>query len=505
MITTVSFIKKFRRGGKFYLAEVENKRVDGKVVQRYIRYVGKVADDQKHLTTSLSSVSVEQVKVYGPLLVLDHLANKIQLRESLGPFASEILSLVYAHCLDYKSINKMDRWFERTDLNMILGLDQLTEARLLSALDSLEKLDPVAVQRKIFKNARERYRLGNRGIIYDVTNTYFYGKQCSLGKYGKDKEGVKGRPLIQIGLGVTRNHGVPVFHQVLNGNVHDSRMFQDAITIFGLYGIKDVLVVFDRGISSKKNQFEIRKSKWKVLCGLPLDEGLKKLLRTIRQKENIVQLKNRVQLNDSVFYVHVVPHSIGGVKGKLAFCVNERRRFEAKEARYRDIAEAQGLLANRKAIRESIKRFLGSDGRALTHRVTAAEEFDGCSCIFTTADRISKEEMVEKYFDKDLVEKAFHDFKGVIRLRPIRCWLENRVKAHVFVCYLSYLLLSLLNIHVKDLGISAAAALEELETLYKVYIKDRRRALHASRVVALSKKQEEILRAVDKKLLRACA
>ena len=43
----------------------------------------------------------------------------------------------------------------------------------------------------------------------------------------------------------------------------------------------------------------------------------------------------------------------------------------------------------------------------------------------------------------------------------------------------------------KELEISAVAALEELETLYKVYIKDRHRALHASRVVALSKKQED--------------
>ena len=284
-------------------------------------------------------------------------------------------------------------------------------------------------------------------------------------------------------------------------------MFQDAITAFGLYGIKDVLVVFDRGISSKANQVELIKLRWKVLCGLPLGEGLKKMLRSIREQEDIVQLKNRVSLNDSdsVFYVHIAPYSIAGINGRLAFCVNDRRRFEAKEARYRDIAEAQSLFRNRDAVKESVKRFLGSDGRVLTHKVTAAEEFDGCSCIFTTAPRMSKEEMVQQYFDKDLVEKAFHDFKGVIKHRPIRHWLENRVKAHVFICYLSYLLLSLLNMHVKCLGMSAVTALEELESLYKVYIKNRRRSFRESRVVALSRKQEEILRAVDKKLLRVCA
>ena len=433
----MSFIRKIRRGDKVYLAEVESHRVDGKVVQRHIRYVGRAADDKKKLATPLSDVAVEHVKLYGPLLVLDHIAKKIRLPEVLGQSSPEILSLVYAHCLDYKSVNKMERWFQRTDLNMILGLGELTESRLLSAMDSLEQLDADTTQRKIFKNARECYRLGNRGIVYDVTNTYFHGKQCPLAKFGKDKDGVKGRPLIQVGLGVTRNDGVPVFHQVHDGNVHDSRMFQDALTTFRVFGIKDVLVVFDRGVSSKTSQIALKKLKWKVLCGLPLNEGIKKVLRSSRERDEIVQLKNRTPLNDTVFYVHVVPYSIDGVKGRLALCINDRRRFEAKEARYREVTEAQKRRRSRKPIKDSIKRFLGKDGRVLTARVNAAEEFDGCSCIFTTVPRMSKEEMVKQYFDKDLVEKAFHDFKGAIKLRPVRHWLENRVKAHVFICYLS--------------------------------------------------------------------
>ena len=503
----MSFIRKIRRGDKIYLQEVESVRIDGKVVQRYIRYVGREADDKKKLFTPLSDVAVEHVKIYGPLLVLDHIAKAIRLPEVLGQYAPEILSIVYAHCLSYKSVNKMERWFKRTDLNMILGLEDVTEARLLAAMDSLEKLDQIPIQRRIFRNAREVYRLGTRGVIYDVTNTYFHGTHCPISEFGKDKEGVKGRPLIQIGLGVTRNDGVPVFHQVHRGNIHDSRMFHEAITTFKLFDITNVLVVFDRGVSSKRNQIDIKKLKWQVLCGLPLDKKLKALLRQARESNEIVQFKNRVALGDSVFYVHVVPHTIDGVKGRLAFCINDRRRFESKEARYRAIAEAQRLQRDGKSkdIRASIKKFIGKDGRILTRRVEAAEEFDGCSCIFTTARRMSKEEMIEQYFDKDLVEKAFHDFKGAIKLRPIRFWLENRVRAHVFICYLAYLLLSLLNLHVKKLGMTAVAALEELEDLYKVYIKDQRRMFRASRVVILNKQQEEILRAVDKKLLKACA
>jgi len=107
----MSFIRKFKRGGRVYLAEVENQRVQDKVVQRFIRYVGKEADGRTILSTSLSEAQVQAVKLYGPLLVLHHLATEIHLPEEIGPYSQEILSLVYAHCLDYRSLNYMPSWF----------------------------------------------------------------------------------------------------------------------------------------------------------------------------------------------------------------------------------------------------------------------------------------------------------------------------------------------------------------------------------------------------------
>jgi hypothetical protein len=58
----MSFIRKFKKGEKVYLAEVENRRVQGKVVQHFIRYVGKEADGRTVLSTSMSDVQVEEVK-----------------------------------------------------------------------------------------------------------------------------------------------------------------------------------------------------------------------------------------------------------------------------------------------------------------------------------------------------------------------------------------------------------------------------------------------------------
>ena len=94
--------------------EVENKRINGKVVQRYIRYIGKEVNGEKVISISSKDLQVDGVKIYGPLLVFHRISQKIKLPEVLGEYSNEILSMVYAHCLNYKSIRKMPKWYKRT-------------------------------------------------------------------------------------------------------------------------------------------------------------------------------------------------------------------------------------------------------------------------------------------------------------------------------------------------------------------------------------------------------
>lgn len=498
----MSFIRKYKVRGKVYLAEVESKRIKGKMVQRYIRHVGKEADGKTILSASMSDVEVDQVKLYGPLLVLNHLAQEIGLAERLGQYGNEMLSMVYAHCLDYESINQMPAWFERTDLNMMLKLEGLTEERLLNAMDSLQTQDLEVLQKNIFESVSKKYQLKDSGIVYDVTNTYLYGRKCSMGKEGKDKEGVRGRPLIQIGLAVTKEAGIPVFHKTFDGNIHDSKTFQDVISSFGRYRLKPGgLVIYDRGITSARNLLDVKALEWDTLCGVAFNPKFEKIWRKILTEEKLEQYENYVPLKDSVFYVMTRRYKIGGVCGKLALCFNAQQKRKLKESRYREIQEAQESLNSGEAIKNGLEKYFDKQGRLIKSALTEAEEFDGCSCIFCTRS-LPKGEMVRLYFDKDLIEKAFHSIKGIANLQPIRHWLSNRVKAHVFICYLSYLLLSLLKYRLKKIKISPQAALREVETMYKVYLRDSRGVFKISRVVTLTKKQELILRAIDKKLIK---
>ena len=73
--------------------------------------------------------------------------------------------MVYAHCLDYQSVNHIEDWFARMDLSLMLKLEQLTESRLLSGMDFLEQADAEALQRAIFQSVQARYTLQNSGVI----------------------------------------------------------------------------------------------------------------------------------------------------------------------------------------------------------------------------------------------------------------------------------------------------------------------------------------------------
>ena len=498
----MSFIRRIKRKGRVYLAEVQNQWIKGKCVQRHLRYVGREADGQTLLAASLSEVEVDHVKLYGPLLVLHHLAQEIHLADQLGTYSPEILSLVYAHCLDYRSLNYMPSWFERTDLNLLLPLEGLTERRLVGALESLETLDAEAWQRRLFESVCHQYRLRPRGAIYDVTNTYLYGRQCPLAKPGHDKEAVKGRPLIQIGLGVTQAEGFPLFHKVFDGNVHDARTLQDLATLFGSYHLGPGLFIYDRGIVSGRNLQDIKRLRWDTLCGMPLNDNLKKFWRPWADPQQLMQLSQRQRVGPTIFYTGVQPYQLDGVRGRLALCLNERHQRDARASRRDEVLAAQKLLAQGKAIKPGLERFFDSHGRLLPGPLAAAEEFDGYSCVFCTRP-LPQDQMLSLYFDKDVVEKAFRSLKGITQVRPIRHWLAEHVHAHVFLCYLAYLLLSLLQYRLRKTEFTAESALLELGTMYKVYLRDAKHRFQLSRVVTLTKKQETILRAIDKSLLKS--
>lgn len=500
----MSFVREYKRGAYTYLAEVQSYREKGKIKQRFVKYVGRKVDGKTVLSCSISEAEVTGVKIYGPLLILNEVARRFNLSKLLGLYGEELLSLAYAHCVEPNSLKKIVEWYQRTDINYLLNLEGVTYQTLLNALDSVKGLNAQIVQQTIFRSVRDELGLEPEGLFYDLTNIYFYGICCPLAKKGHNKDGVS-RPQIQIGLAVTKNEGLPVFHRVFEGNVSDSKTLPDILANLKSMQIAQSTLVWDRGVSSKINLKEAKNAGFEVICGMSLKGNIRDIAVQTVHKENIATVQNRVRLQSATFYAKKMAYKHGNADGWLVVCFNEKQKQETKERRYDEIDHAIEQITNKEPVKkQGILKYL--DGTKIRYdRVKEAEKHDGISAIFSTKD-LTSQEIIKAYFEKDRIEKAFRCMKSILETDKIRFWLSERVEAHIFVCYLAYLLLSLLDYLLKKrmniAEMNATKALDVMKDMYRVHMQDPRTKTKIIKTVTLTEQQEEIIKAINKKLLK---
>ncbi len=501
----MAFVRKIKVKGQIYLAEVITTRFQGKVKQKLIRWIGRSPKDSENiLKVNNATVTLESSRIYGSVLALDFIAKKIGLYEILGPHAPAILTLVYCHCHNYKSVRQVRKWFNKTDLRKIFNVPEITENMLHKAILSLEQLDLQTIQKKLFENLMNFCEEELSSVLYDVTNTYFTGKSARIAKKGKDKEGVRGRRLIQIGLVVTKKYGLPIFHQVHSGNIHDAKIFYEAQTILKLMSINSGTIIYDRGMTAKDSILDLVNEKWTIIAGMPMNKGIKKAV----EKIDLVALQkseNQVQQGDTFFYVTSKKYTFGKVKGRLVIMLNFFKKQREKVLRDMDLQAAQA------SERPKVIKLLKKNGAKNATKVANAEHLDGLSFLFTTG-KIAKTEALRLYFEKDLIEKSFRTLKGVLSLRPIRMWIDENVRFHVFICYIGYTLLACIRCKLSKNGakyglshLSVEEALEDLAEVSRVYFQTKDEKLGENReffkLIALSKHHENILKAISPDLL----
>lgn len=300
-------------------------------------------------------------------------------------------------------------------------------------------------------------------------------------------------PQIEIGLAVDER-GSPIFHRVFDGNVHASKTLQAVMNDLRALGIKNATLVLDREMAAKEPIFSGLKMGFDVIVGLPLRGKLKRL--AVELSREMISPKNMVKLTN--VFVHAKEMSWEG--GKIPICLNEKEKVLIKEARYRRIYRC---LESGEV--DKVARYLRKTRRG--HEINAEalkeeEETDGLYAIFTNRKELAKEQILRAYFEKDLVEKSFRALKGVLGLAPVRHWLEHRVRAHVFICYLAYLLASVMQHKLRALGTSVPEALEEMETVYRVTIRDPLKKTEFTKFSTFTKHQEEIIKVVNPKILQ---
>ena len=186
---------------------------------------------------------------------------------------------------------------------------------------------------------------------------------------------------------------------------------------------------------------------------------LKKFWRPWADPQQLMQLPHRHRVGQTVFYTLLRPYQMDGVRGHLALCLNERQQRDARESRRDEILYAQKLLAQGKSIKPGIGTVLRCARQPARRQVGRGRRVRWLLLRLLRPAPCPETKMLSLYFDKDVVEKAFRSLKGITQLRPIRHWLAERVHAHVFLCYLAYLLLSLLQYRLRQTDFTAESAL----------------------------------------------
>ena len=347
------------------------------------------------------------------------------------------------------------RLWHTTTLAEELSVQDADEDDLYKAMDWL-----LARQPRIEKKLAERHLTDGAVVLYDVSSSYYEGRTCPLARFGHDRDGQKGRPIIVYGV-LTDGEGRPVAVSVYAGNTGDPKTVPDQVDkLREKFGLSRLVIVGDRGMLTQPQIDTL-----KAHPGLGWITALTSVSIRNLVKDGALQLS----LFDEKNLAEITSPDFPGER--LMACYNplladERSRkrralLEATETGLtklaREVARRTktplkgseiGLKAGKILGRHKVGKHYAltiEDGTFTWARredsIKAEAKLDGIYVIRTSEpnERFSAQDTVRTYKSLSQVERAFRCMKGIdLLVRPIRHRTEDRVPAHIFLCMLAY-------------------------------------------------------------------
>jgi transposase len=466
-------------------------------------------DGSEQLTVSvrLKGIRIERPRQFGDVylaLALWRGTGLEGLCERLLPIGKERIAwskmaavLVTARfCEPSSELHIAEDWYRRTALSDLLQLDdeEVNKDRLYRGLDHLLTYKS-ELEAHLSQRCGELFATQNEVLLYDVTSTYFEGQaavnpQAQRG-YSRDH-----RPdckQVCIALVVTFD-GFPLGYEVFAGNTHDSRTLQTIVaTMEARHGMLGRVWITDRGMASADNLAWLRQTGRRYIIGAPKSE-LKKFAFELARSDGWRMVHEGVE-------VKLTRHSETGETVILCRSADRRSKERAMHDKFsRRIEEALGRLAARLArskkridpatVNRQIGRILQQNQRSAA-RFAITLEPDGCPAGFrlgvvynaafddwaalsegayllrSNICDWSDQQLWKAYIQLTQAEAAFRIQKDQLNLRPIWHQREDRVQAHILVCFLAFVLWKSLEMWQSraGLGNSPRIILEELKRI----------------------------------------
>jgi transposase len=366
-----------------------------------------------------------------------------------------VIAMIAERLLQPCSKLETTRVWHTTTLAEELQVTDANEDELYAAMDWL-----MARQERIEQQLAARHLRDGAVVLYDLSSSYYEGRTCSLARFGHDRDGRTGRPIIVYGV-VTDGDGRPVAVSVYPGNTSDSTTVPAQVDrLRQRFGLARLVLVGDRGLLTQPQIHRLQ-----AQPGL----GWITALTSVTIRGLVTAGALQLSLFDTHHLAEITAPAFPGER--LIACYNpllaeerRRKRQELLAATERDLTKlahdvarrtktpltgaAIGLKAGKILARYKMGKHFEltmADGVFHWRRREAAIELeanlDGIYVLRTSepAERLSAEDTVRTYKSLSQVERAFRCLKGIdLLVRPIRHRTERRVPAHIFLCVLAY-------------------------------------------------------------------
>lgn len=345
------------------------------------------------------------------------------------------------------------RLWHTSTLATEFGVTDATEDDLYAAMDWL-----LAGQGRIQKKLAARHLQEDALVLYDLSSSYFEGSHCPLAKLGYSRDGKRGTLQVNYGL-LTDDRGCPVAISVHEGNASDSTTFMPQVTrLREEFGIKRMVMVGDRGMISQKAINEMSTDADVAWITALRSSAIRTLVEQGHVQQGLFDERNLLEISSPDFpgerlvacrnpelarlRVHTREDLLAATEKNLE---RIKVRVDAGKISGQDkIGVAVGRVVNQYKVAKHFELTITDNSFTFTRLVdaiAAEAALDGLYIIRTSvkAQRMDASSCVRTYKSLAQVERAFRSIKTMdLKVRPIHHRLENRVRAHIFLCMLAY-------------------------------------------------------------------
>ncbi len=408
-------------------------------------------------------------------------------RESVGWAHTAALLAVARFCAQRSELGVAEHWYDTTALDDLLGVDtaSVNDDRLYRGLDQLGQHKD-ALCAHLMERYREWFGVRFEFLLYDVTSTYFEGEaernpQAQRG-YSRDQR--SGNKQVCIGL-VCTPEGLPLSFEVFAGNRADVTTVEEIVTSMETkYGVAERVWVMDRGMVSEANIAFLRKRKARYLVGTP-----KSWLRA--HEQTLLEQSDWKTVQDGL-EVRLVEQPEGEPGERYVLCRSGARAEKERAMLQRQSAHLTEELikidawlrrspqTDQETVGRRIGRHLGKHpaaaaivvaavlhdaaGRAVGLRISSRLDAGQKACrqkgaylLRTNCEETDPALLWKWYIQLTQAEAAFRTAKSDLGLRPVFHHKEDRVQAHILVCFLALALWRTLEQWMQSKGLGTCA------------------------------------------------